>query len=553
MTGILLGRVSVKSKIYLRFSTERWYALTMKEKSNHTIEVKLIFSKSSSKNYSKSIKLSKIFDNFKSIEDGNDSNILVLSKNEIGANSKNFRALWDIVGSWKSTQIYINDELKSFREMIQLMSVLECVNTYHNTLIPEKHCTRYMDEDNWGCKYLVSINRQVRHYCRSRKDYSYWYDFGEFVSANKWKIDKSRLRDLLHKEVKLRMLEFCEVLKVENIDKAIANLPDVIDLNQNDDWEIIYEDYSEGDVIKKKGIGINPKSKNDYSFEIGRSIGRADDNNEELKKGKNRNIPEITFDDIGGIDSIIQIIREVIELPLKNAALIKHMGIKPHRGILLYGPPGCGKTLLAKAIANEVNAHFISIKGPELLNKYWGQSEEALREIFETARDMSPTIIYFDEIDSIGQKRSGEENVRHYSVFLNQLLSLMDGIETYGNTTVIGSTNRRELLDAALLRPGRFDYSIKVDVPNFDGCYKIFSIHTEKMPLSEKVDIKKLSNKLIGLSGAEIAFIASEGAYNCLRRCTNASDLLKENVNKGAFDNIQIEYNTPHNLSQVIR
>ena len=194
------------------------------------------------------------------------------------------------------------------------------------------------------------------------------------------------------------------------------------------------------------------------------------------------------------------------------------MGIQPHKGVMLYGPPGCGKTMIAKAIAYDIEAHFISIKGPELLNKYYGQSEENLRKVFEEARDLQPSVIFFDEIDSIAQKRSGEESLRMDARIVNQLLTLLDGIEDYGKICVIAATNRLELIDEALLRPGRFDYTLEIPLPDAEACRKIFEITTNDMPVSDEFSLQEFCPDLKGLSGADISFVAREGAYNCLRR-----------------------------------
>ena len=207
----------------------------------------------------------------------------------------------------------------------------------------------------------------------------------------------------------------------------------------------------------------------------------------------------------------------------------------------MYGPLGCGKTLIAKAIANEIKAHFIPIKGPELLSKWHGQSEENLRKVFEEGRNLSPSIIYFDEIDSIAQVRSAEESLRFDARFVNQRLTLMDGIEEYGNVCVIASTNRKELIDEALMRPGRFDYTIEIEKPTNEGYLKVFQIHTHKMPIEKEFDIFQFSKKLFGLSGAEIAFVAREGAYNCLRKNVEVKKIIAQNnIDEIDFDKLII-------------
>jgi SpoVK/Ycf46/Vps4 family AAA+-type ATPase len=253
-----------------------------------------------------------------------------------------------------------------------------------------------------------------------------------------------------------------------------------------------------------------------------------------------RHVPDVSFDDVGGIDDIVQTIREVIELPMRQPRLFAHMGIQPHRGVLLYGPPGCGKTLIAKAIAGEIGANFISVSANELMGRYVGQSEERLRALFDSASRLQPSIIFFDEIDAIGQSRTGGESVRHQDDFLNQLLSLMDGITDRGRVTVIGSTNRPELLDEALLRPGRFDYTIEVTKPTIEGCAKILDIVTKDSPLDYDVNLGVLAEELLGMSGADIAFVAREAAYNCLRRTLDLQSLVRADAAEPALDELKI-------------
>ena len=240
------------------------------------------------------------------------------------------------------------------------------------------------------------------------------------------------------------------------------------------------------------------------------------------------------------MDEVVTKVREVVELPIRHPELMKHLGITPHKGVILYGPPGCGKTLLAKAIANEVNAHFASVKGPELYSKWVGESEERLRALFDHAREFAPSIIFFDEIDAIASRRSGNDANRHSAAFLNQLLTLMDGVETYTNVFILGATNRLELLDEAILRPGRFDYALEVKRPSPEGCRKILGIHTHRMPLGAGVDLDAIAAELEGRTGAEIAYVAREAAYNCLRRRVQIEDLVGEGGPEVDFSDFEV-------------
>ena len=230
-----------------------------------------------------------------------------------------------------------------------------------------------------------------------------------------------------------------------------------------------------------------------------------------------RFVPRVTYDDIGGLKEEIRKVREMVELPLKHPELFEHLGIEPPKGILFYGPPGTGKTLLAKAVANEVDAHFISINGPEIMSKWYGESEKRLREIFQEAREKAPSIIFIDEIDSIAPKReevTGEVERR----VVAQLLALMDGLEERGKVIVIGATNRPDALDPALRRPGRFDREIEFRVPDEAARKEILQIHTRRVPLAEDVDLDALAKVTHGYVGADLAALVKEAAMKALRR-----------------------------------
>jgi len=252
-----------------------------------------------------------------------------------------------------------------------------------------------------------------------------------------------------------------------------------------------------------------------------------------------RAIPRVTYEDIGGLKDAIQKVREMIELPMRHPEVFERLGIEPPKGVLLHGPPGCGKTLLAKALANEVNAHFISLSGPEIMSKFYGESEARLREIFKEAEENAPSIIFIDEIDAIAPKReevTGEVERR----VVAQLLALMDGLETRGRVVVMAATNRPNALDPALRRPGRFDREIEIGVPDKQGRLEILQIHTRGMPLAEGVDLEKLASITHGFSGADLAALSKEAAMRALRRILPEIDLEAESIPAEVLNKISV-------------
>ena len=224
----------------------------------------------------------------------------------------------------------------------------------------------------------------------------------------------------------------------------------------------------------------------------------------------------VTYEDIGGLDEELELVREMIELPLSEPELFQRLGVEPPSGVLLYGPPGTGKTLIARAVANEVDAHFVSISGPEIMSKYKGESEEKLRETFERARADAPAIIFFDEIDSIASARDDDADAE--SRVVGQLLTLMDGLDARGEVIVIGATNRVDALDPALRRGGRFDREIQIGVPDEAGRREILHVHTRGMPLAGDVSIEKIAARTHGFVGADLDSVVSEAAMAAIRR-----------------------------------
>ncbi|MEM2194503.1 MAG: CDC48 family AAA ATPase [Candidatus Methanomethylicia archaeon] len=249
--------------------------------------------------------------------------------------------------------------------------------------------------------------------------------------------------------------------------------------------------------------------------------------------------PRVTYEDIGGLHDAVEKIREMVELPLKHPELFKRLGIDPPKGVLLYGPPGCGKTLLAKAVANETDAYFIAINGPEIMGKYYGESEQRLRTVFEDAKQHAPAIIFIDEIDAIAPKReevTGEVEKR----VVAQLLALMDGLETRGQIIVIGATNIPNVLDPALRRPGRFDREVEIGVPDKQSRFEILQIHTRNMPLAIDVDLKTLAEITHGYVGADLAALCREAAMKSLRRLLPEINLQQEKIEPEVLEKLEV-------------
>ncbi|MDD5253672.1 MAG: CDC48 family AAA ATPase [Candidatus Nanoarchaeia archaeon] len=243
--------------------------------------------------------------------------------------------------------------------------------------------------------------------------------------------------------------------------------------------------------------------------------------------------PDVRYEEIGGLEDVKQELRESIEWPLKHPDAFNRLGVRPPKGVLMYGPPGTGKTLLAKAVANESEANFILVKGPSLLNKFVGESEKGVRKVFEKARQAAPTIIFFDEIDALAPRRGLDNSgSRVMETVVNTILAEMDGLEELTDIVVIAATNRPDIIDPALLRPGRFDRIVFVKPPEIEGREKIFNVHTKKMPLGKDVNVKKLAEETEGYTGADIEAVCREAAMLALREDINVKEIKKKHFDK---------------------
>ncbi len=251
--------------------------------------------------------------------------------------------------------------------------------------------------------------------------------------------------------------------------------------------------------------------------------------------------PRVSYEDIGGLKDEIKKVREMIELPLRHPELFEKLGVEAPKGVLLYGPPGTGKTLLAKAVASETNANFMYLSGPEVMSKFYGESEENIRNVFKEAEENAPSIIFIDEIDSIAPKRDEVQGEVERRV-VAQMLALMDGLKSRGKVVVIGATNRQNSIDPALRRPGRFDREIEIGIPDRDARFEILQIHTRGMPLDEDVDLKKLADMTHGFVGADLAALAREAGMRALRRVLPDIDIHVETIPREILNSLTVKW-----------
>ncbi|UYP47725.1 VCP-like ATPase [Candidatus Lokiarchaeum ossiferum] len=360
-----------------------------------------------------------------------------------------------------------------------------------------------------------------------------------------------RIDSRVRKNANIGIDEFVNILKVEEaIAKSVVLAPISLKIKPNTRFEsFVKRKLLNFPITKGDLIYINIGMTKEIVFRItsikpaGISLVKQStilSINESTVDEIPQGIAYITYEDIGGLDREIQLVREMVELPLKHPELFKRLGIDPPKGVLLRGPPGCGKTLLAKAVANESQAHFISINGPEIMSKFYGESEKKLRGLFKEAEEKNPSIIFIDEIDAIAPKRenvTGEVERR----VVAQLLALMDGLESRGRVVIIGATNRPNAVDPALRRPGRFDRELEIKVPGENGRLEILQIHTRKMPLDEDVKLQEVARVSHGYVGADIASLVRETGMCALRRYLPEINLEDEEVDPDILDHMFVE------------
>jgi transitional endoplasmic reticulum ATPase len=372
--------------------------------------------------------------------------------------------------------------------------------------------------------------RQIRVYDNDHLTANSWYSFGQMGDGAVFGVDKDAITERVLSD--LGPCVRCPILDLDATAEIVARLPETIDPGRDQSWAYREEGELSGWKVFKTRDGREeaaPQDEREGLFErLARSV-RSGGAGVAAASGTapgTRNVPQTRYEDVGGMRETIDMIREAVELPITHPEIFRRLHIRPHKGILFYGPPGTGKTLLARAVANESGAHFIAVSGPEILNKFWGQSEARLRSIFNEARAKAPAIILFDEIDSFASSRDMMSE-SFEATLVSQLLSLMDGLNNLGRVCVIATTNRPSALDPALRRPGRFDHEIEVGLPDAEARLHILGIHTREMPTDPDLNLGQIASLTGSYSGADLEALCREAALVCMRRTINLSDFEK--------------------------
>ena len=369
-----------------------------------------------------------------------------------------------------------------------------------------------------------------------------------------WPVDEDeKLPDIIRIDGQTRKNVGASLNDIVKIRKATSKIAKSVMLIPVNDSVTVDKEFTDFVKNRLKGLPITHGDEisvmilgNSIDFKIGKTspkhivkIDRSTNLTISTEASVDRKV-RVTYEEVGGLRHEIKAMREIVELPLKHPELFVRLGVEPHSGILLYGPPGCGKTLIAKVLASESEANMFSINGPEIMNKYYGETEAKLRDIFKEAKDNSPSIIFIDEIDAIAPKREeayGDVEKR----VVAQLLALMDGLNDRGNVIVLGATNRPESIDPALRRPGRFDREFEISVPNEEGRLEILFIHTRGMPVAEDVDLKDLASELHGYTGADIKSLCREAALKSIRRYLPEIDFETEKIPSEVLQSMEIK------------
>ena len=418
--------------------------------------------------------------------------------------------LLHLIAAWRSVSIQVEGRpINRWKLRASVARIKRCYDRKPQHASGAYYCsgknTPTSEATGFGCRLCTAVSRQqhVSYRCPS------WIEFGTLSpQRDAFQVDKQAIYQVLEQQARQEAWALCPAFSWERLRADVDELPDNITLDEDSPFELRYAELNPG-----KALGIKPKVTSGGSLFIRLHSSLAS----EQAAAKKRSVPNVRYADIAGQDQALAALRQIVQLPLTHADYFAALRVEPQAGILLYGPPGNGKTLLAKAVATESQAHLEIISGPEILSKWVGESEAHLRQIFARCRQWAPSVLLIDEIDCLAPRREGMS--QQYNVqLIAQLLVLLDGLEARGRVAVVAATNRLEALDPAICRPGRFDYHIEVPLPDRTGREAILRVHLRKLRLAKQVRIHRLVKETEGYSGADLAGLCREAAMQAILR-----------------------------------
>jgi AAA+ superfamily predicted ATPase len=428
------------------------------------------------------------------------------------------KAIWEqlhellrLVSGWRSTRVRVaGQRVRYWAFSSRLAQVKTCYARKLEHDAGDDYCSGKrlptQEAAHFGCHFCKGVSRTLR-ISNFAKDS--WIEYGALAPDQKsFQVDKRAVLTVLQEKTRADACVLCPAFQWERVRAEVNELPDVIQLGARSNFEVRYSK-----INPQKALGIQPKEP------VGAALGGLELGNleQDERTSGGRNVPAVHYADVAGQDAALEQIRTVIELPLSHTAYFEALGVEPQSGIILYGPPGNGKTMLAKAVATESNAHFEIISGPEILSRWVGQSEANLRQVFARARQLAPSVVLIDELDSIAPRRE-LLSAQHEVQLLSQLLVLLDGLEARGRVAVVATTNRLEAVDPAVRRPGRFDYHIEVPCPDEAGRAAILRVCLGKLKTRRILRVEDLAKATTGFSGAELAALCREAGMHAIRR-----------------------------------
>lgn len=503
------------------------------------------FYKKHTSEFDKVLGYAKQFNSFSPAKDSSSCNVIVIENTELIERYDVLKKLLKFLENSKSAVVKLGNREFSPKVFIyESKSVIECGFGYSESEDKNSYCNISGDEC-WGCRFLSEpvLDFTAQPYYKYSK---YWYSYGSFSSIDKWEINKKELLKALQTIIEYQFLYLCPYFKDKYIKKTLDSLPDEIDVSDRKKWGVIYSDQVCSDSNSQDAINIHHR---DVMYGFWKSGNQESKEKKVLTKldlltqtevsHRGRFVPDTTFKDIGGLDDVVKTIREVIVLPIKLPSLYKHLGIVRNKGILLCGESGNDKEMLAKSVANDIGAHFISVKGPEILVN-WSDPELKFKSIVQDATELQPSIIFLDEFDCIAQVKSGYSNEKIETRVINQLLTFMDNLADNCSITVIAAAAKPDTWDALLFRQGRLDYQIQIKTPSLAGCLQLLKLETKDMPLADDVDLNYVAEKLLGFCRADIRALVKDAAIAALRRSIDIDTAISDNRDQGNFSILMV-------------